>query len=128
MTKKTHDIQVTKVTQGDLLVIRVGNDSRPAGPEDLKAIQKQLQISGVDGLTAVTHHAIDFFVVPEMNENETLVIRVGSDNRPASPSDIAAISKSLAQLAVNGGTLVTHHAVDYFTLDRRRLENVVAAV
>ena len=122
---KTHDIKVDALTKGGLLVIRVGSDDRPAGPTDILAMKELLQVAGADKLTAVTHHAVDYFMIPEMDENETLVIRIGSELRPAGTADIEKIQKALAEVAAEGGALVTHHAIDYFVLDRRHLDNVV---
>ena len=61
------------------------------------------------------------FQMPEIDENEEiLVVRVGSDERPASPKDLENMQKSLAQLAVDDSlTLVTHHCVDFAVLKKK---------
>ena len=49
-----------------LLIVKVGSDERPAGPEDIKAMKKNLKkfhrkssaLKGYD--VFVTHHAVDF--------------------------------------------------------------------
>lgn len=42
-------------------IVKVGNEDRPAGPQDLGNVQAQLaQVANDPNLTLVTHHAIDF--------------------------------------------------------------------
>ena len=48
-----------------ITIVKVGSDERPAGIEDIKAIQEQLaQTANDPNLTIVTHHAISFDCIP----------------------------------------------------------------
>ena len=48
-----------------VLVVKVGNEDRPAGPEDIKAIKNMLeQCTSEQPICLITHHAIEFVVVP----------------------------------------------------------------
>lgn len=59
--------------------------------------------------------------IPEIDgEEEILVVRVGSDERPAGPKDLENMQKSLSQLRADDSlTLVTHHCVDFAVLKKK---------
>ncbi len=51
--------KLLKTTSDSLMLVKVGSDSRPASPTDIKNIQTQLaQIADDPNLTLVTHHAV----------------------------------------------------------------------
>lgn len=61
--KKAINIIKTKENnkKQNILIIKVGNEDRPAGPEDIKELQNALNKVALDpNLTLVTHHAISF--------------------------------------------------------------------
>jgi len=48
-----------------LLVCKVGTEDRPAGPRDIELMQILLAKASKDKLTIVTHHAVDFVLIPK---------------------------------------------------------------
>lgn len=45
------------------------------------------------------------------------VFRIGSDSRPADTTAIEDFKSKLAESMISGDPIVTHHAVDYFTVE-----------
>jgi len=64
VTHHAIDVNEIEVPPNCKLVVEVGNDQRPAGPEDTASMKKLIQQSIDDNLILVTHHAIDIFVLP----------------------------------------------------------------
>ena len=113
----------TKNTLDGILLVKVGSDERPAGPSDIESVKKSLVIKDVDMI--VSHHAIDFVMIPRLKPFQTLVWKIGNDNRPASVEDMKAFEKLLAEVASSeSGTIVTHHAVDFVIVDNRYFAKV----
>ena len=54
-------VKILKTKDDEILVCKVGSDERPAGKEDIKAMQLLLAQASLDkNLCIVTHHAIEF--------------------------------------------------------------------
>lgn len=51
--------------EGRLLVVRVGDDHRPAGPEDIKKMELSMKklLKGVNCKLLVTHHSVSFEIM-----------------------------------------------------------------
>lgn len=63
---KTKKVKIPRLDEDVVLICKVGSEERPAGEEDIKAIQLLLAQASVDGsLTFVTHHAIKFETIPK---------------------------------------------------------------
>lgn len=65
--------------------------------------------------------------VPEVEEDEILVVRVGNENRPASQEDIDTVLQNLefAKNTTKNGekvTLVTHHAINFVKVKKQNLD------
>jgi len=65
--------------------------------------------------------------IPDVGDDEILVVKVGSDERPAREEDITAILDNLQQarsLRDNGEkvTVVTHHVIDFVKVKRQHLD------
>ena len=61
-----------------------------------------------------------------MNE-EVLIVKVGTDERPAGPDDLESMQLALrAAFNNNTSTIVTHHAVDFVRVQRSDLKNVIS--
>jgi len=61
-----------------------------------------------------------------LKKDEVLIVKVGSDERPASPSDIIIIQGLLEKTYQNQDTcLVTHHAIDFEIISRKHLKNII---
>ena len=62
--------------------------------------------------------------VPRVNDDEILVVKVGSDEFPASEEDIKDVQIALAQCYSDSAlTLVTHHCIDFVVCNRKDLKN-----
>lgn len=72
-------MKTIKVPKNGMLVVKVGSDERPAGPADIKNIQKALKRLFKKGHnTLVTHHCLDFVAVKFSGKQKKLVsIRAG---------------------------------------------------
>ena len=115
-----------------VIVIKIGSDERPAGTEDIKSVQESLmQVFKEPNLTIVTHHAfnIDKIDLPNDESSCALVVRLGSDERPAGPDDITAMQTLMAKAegAEGDSTIVTHHAVDFIYMPKKGLGNIFIA-
>lgn len=63
--------------------------------------------------------------VPKVDKGKVLVVKVGSDEYPASPRDLQEVQVQLAQIAADPNlTLVTHHCIEFEVLEELP-ENVV---
>lgn len=66
-----------------ILVVKVGSDERPASQKDIADVQECLSLAFKDWpkipFTIVTHHAMDFSVVP-VAELEKLLEKVKNEN------------------------------------------------
>ena len=63
---------------------------------------------------------------PTKKDNEILICKVGSEERPASYEDLICIQQGLAQVRNNPDlTLVTHHCIEFVAIDKNLLENVI---
>lgn len=57
------DIAHVQLDDNSFLVVKVGNDQRPATAEDIENVQKNIEGLGLKGLKClVTHHVVDFKV------------------------------------------------------------------
>jgi len=58
-------IKIPEINGGeDILIVHVGTEDRPAGPQDIKNIQELLTLASKNNaLTIVTHHAISFSII-----------------------------------------------------------------
>ena len=65
--------------------------------------------------------------IPTYSKDEILVVKVGTDERPASEDDIKEIQLLLAQAAANKSLcIVTHHAIDFVKIKRNCLQKVIS--
>ena len=65
--------------------------------------------------------------IPATNEDELLIVKVGSEERPASDEDIEYIQKLLVKCREsNAGCLVTHHAVSFEVIKKSAISKIVA--
>lgn len=57
--------KLKKYLEGKLLVVRVGDEDRPASQVDIDDVQAQLKkaFKGAKCTTIVTHHCIDFEII-----------------------------------------------------------------
>jgi hypothetical protein len=115
------------ISQGDMMVVKVGSDERPAGKKDVEDVKKLLKLCWDNpNLSAVMHHVVSVVSVPKVASDELLLVNVGSDERPASIEDIADIQKKLAECAVHPSkTLVTHHSINFSVINRHHLVELV---
>jgi len=61
---KNKKVKIPKIKDDEILVVKVGTDERPSGPDDLKAIQMLLTQASLDkSLCLVTHHAVEFVTI-----------------------------------------------------------------
>ena len=131
--KKAINIIKTKENnkKQNILVVKVGNENRPASPEDIQSIQEAMaRNAGKKNLTLITHLPIEFEQVirynkGSKNDKEILIVCVGTDERPAGPEDIQETQKALNQVALDPNlTYVTHHAVAFKTIKKSLLDNI----
>ena len=67
-TKKTKKRKKTN----KLMIVKIGSDERPAGPEDIKKVEKYLKKFQKNGTAIkdydviVTHHAVEFDFMPTL--------------------------------------------------------------
>jgi len=62
-----------------------------------------------------------------LEKDEVLIVKVGSDERPASPRDIIIIQNLLEKTYQNKDTsIVTHHALNFEIISRKHLKNIIA--
>ena len=117
---RTRDNRTAFPSKNGFIIIKIGNDERPAGPEDIETVENQIEQTLMDPeLTIITHHAFDVLHIPKLKPNQILVVKVGSEERPAGPADIEAIQKTLVDRADSDKNyIVTHHAVDFMLMDK----------
>ena len=66
------------------------------------------------------------YVVPNVEEDCILVVKVGSDERPAGVGDIADMAAKLSQVINDPRSVfVTHHAVDFVVIPRKLFGSAV---
>lgn len=65
----------------DMIIFRLGNDERPACPEDIKDFRRTLNRAIRTKQSIVCHHAIDILVIPEeyWGNGKTSVIAAKAD-------------------------------------------------
>lgn len=68
MKKKTKKHKIPKCEVGDILVIKVGNEERPASADDIQDVMATTQLAIANSKKKkapilVTHHVIEFQVV-----------------------------------------------------------------
>lgn len=64
--------------------------------------------------------------IPKVCNDEVLIVKVGTDMRPAGTLDIEAIQMLLAQAKRDDATcIVTHHAVSFEKIKRSSLNNLL---
>ena len=61
-------MKLKKLLKNKLLVVKVGNDERPAGKQDIKDVRKQIKKALRENKPLVTHHAVDFVVIDGIEE------------------------------------------------------------
>ena len=72
---------VPKITD-DILVVKVGNEERPASEADIEGIQEMLAMAKKDTqLTIITHHCIEFYTIPRSCLGGSLIMAAGSENK-----------------------------------------------
>lgn len=127
--KKAINIIKTKKNnkKQNILVIKVGNEDRPASPEDILSVQEALVRNCGKDVTLVTHLSIEFEEIVRNNKNnqEILFVCVGNDDRPAGPEDIKELQNALNKVALDPNlTLVTHHAISFKTIKKSLFDNI----
>ncbi len=115
----------------NILIIKVGNESRPATPEDIQSIQEAIaRNSGKKNLSLITHLPIEFEQIVRHNkgsrdDQEILIMCIGTDERPAGPLDIETAKNDMNKVAIEPNlTIVTHHAIAFKTIKKKFLENI----
>lgn len=72
--KKTINMKKFDDLEGKFLLVKVGNENRPASKEDIQEIQDNLinlfEINNVNCLAFVTHHAIEMEIVEKLTQND----------------------------------------------------------
>ena len=121
---------MAKTQKNKMLIVMVGTDERPAGDVDLESVKESLeQVATEPDSTFVTHHAIAFKTIKKPESDKVLVIKLGSDERPAGPKDIKRTIDHLeAQKGKEWGCIVTHHAVCFSEIDRGVLSDGIIIV
>jgi hypothetical protein len=62
----------------ELIIVKLGNEDRPASQEDIDAMAKTLRKALRKGKNVVvTHHAVSFEVLPIGNINDVMVVAAG---------------------------------------------------
>ena len=65
-------------------------------------------------------------IIPKITEEDILVVKVGTDDRPASSEDIQSVVESMEKVVKNKDTcIVTHHAINFSILKRSMLKNAI---
>ena len=66
--------------------------------------------------------------IPTVKDDEVLVIRIGSEERPASDEDIRLVKETLDEYRGKRGhlTIVSHHCMSFVVMKRKDLDNGVA--
>ena len=65
--------------------------------------------------------------IPETKDDETLIARVGTEDRPASSENIKEVQILLAEMKANPDLImVTHHAIDFIAIKSKDLDNVIS--
>jgi len=64
--------------------------------------------------------------LPKITEEDILVVKVGSEDRPASKEDIENVQTLLAQASKNQNiAIVTHNLIEFVVIKRALLKNVI---
>ena len=68
--------------------------------------------------------------IPKLKKDEFLIVKVGSDERPATSKDIEDVNNCLKQsfLHKNKKTrcnLTTHHLVDFFVVNKKAIQKAI---
>ena len=65
--------------------------------------------------------------VPMLKENETLVVKIGNEDRPAREEDIEEVQKLFYKLKEDKKmSFITHHAVEFVVVKTNSLEKAIA--
>jgi hypothetical protein len=66
--------------------------------------------------------------IPEITDEEILIVKVGSDEYPATLEDIRSVQLALNQAKADKDlTIVTHHLIDFIVVKRSLLDKVIIA-
>lgn len=64
--------------------------------------------------------------IPKVTEDDVLVVKVGTEEHPATENDIMNIQLLLSQCRTDKNLcLVTHHAIEFVILKKVYLKNVI---
>ena len=64
-------------------------------------------------------------ILEETGDEEVLIVKVGNNERPASPADLESVRKAMSQICEDGAsTLVTHHAMKFEVVKKSNFKNV----
>ena len=103
-TSRMHAVWRPSLRQLDgedcMLIVKVGSEDIPARPQDIKAVQRELeQCTSEQQICLVTHHAIEFVVIPRS------LIR---------GAKVVATEPSIEAYGVVGTRLPPNRNTDYF--------------
>jgi hypothetical protein len=56
-------MKLKNIVKNRLVVVKVGNDDRPAGPKDIKDMKKKIKKALKKNRILVTHHAVEFEII-----------------------------------------------------------------
>ena len=66
------------------------------------------------------------YIPPKVDEDEILVIKVGTKEFPAGPKDIENVQMLFSQAAKDPNLcIVTHHAIKFVVLKKANLKNII---
>ena len=70
--------------------------------------------------------------IPKITDNDMLIVKVGTRDRPATVKDIKDVQQLLIKarevqdcLVQDQLTIVTHHAIEFITLNKQCLKNII---
>ena len=120
-----HVVKMPTITDGELLIVKVGSDERPAGNKDIKNVATILKTVQEDpNLTIFSHHCLQFERLPPIGKDQMLIVRIGSEERPAEDGDIEQAIRFFKKAKENGArTLVVHHCMDFEIVSRLAFDN-----
>jgi hypothetical protein len=107
----------------DIILVVVGNDRRPATREDAENIKKVFKAFDDGSKHIITHHSVDVqkIKIPKNKINghsaSTLVWKVGTDQRPATPEDINESMKLISE-GEKSKLIITHIPISVTEIKR----------
>jgi hypothetical protein len=120
-SKAVKNYIVPNLKAEEILLVNVGTDERPAGSKDIEDIAEVIgEVCNNPKSDLVTHHAVSFTKY-KIAPDQIMIIRVGSEERPAAKKDILNVQENLDKLKGSEDEtkiLVAHHLVDIDVVSR----------